>query len=110
MVHVTEYRICKACDERKPTVDFYKTIKDVCKECRDEYTREERQRLREKEELANIKRDEKIRELSRISKKQNKIIEGMEETIADMQEKLGELSVLEVKMKGAILAKRPRAK
>jgi hypothetical protein len=110
MVHVTEYKICKACDERKPTVDFYKTIKDVCKECRDEYTREERQRLREMEELANRKRDEKIKELSRITRKQTKTIEDMEETIADMQEKLGELSVLEVRMKGAVLAKKLRAK
>lgn len=99
MVYVVEYRICGGCDKRKPDVDFYKTIKDICKMCRDEYMREQRQRTKEDEENAAIKRDQVIRKLRKITATQTVDIEKMvseikymEKRMVNMEIRLGDLT------------------
>ncbi|KFH61780.1 hypothetical protein MVEG_12363 [Podila verticillata NRRL 6337] len=93
MVYVMEYRVCGGCDKRKPVVDFYKTIRDVCKICRDEYTRELRQQTKEEEDAINIKRDRDVRRLKKTTMLQANIIERMENEIKSMEKRMVNLEI-----------------
>jgi predicted RNase H-like nuclease (RuvC/YqgF family) len=117
MVYAAEYRLCGACDESKLTTEFYKTIPSVCKSCRNEYTKEERQRSREEEEFANKRRDREINKLKKTTLKQTdaiddmgRAIESMEGEMEAVKEKLDRLSILENKMKGMSIAGKLKAK
>jgi hypothetical protein len=88
MVYAVKYRLCEGCEERKPDVDFYKTIKDVCKMCRDEYTKELRQRTREEKEVIDAKRDRDIKRLKKTTIIQANVIERMENEIRSMERRM----------------------
>lgn len=93
MVYVMEYRVCEGCDKRKPIVDFYKTITDVCRKCRDEYTRELRQQTKEQEEAINIKRDRDIKRLKKTTMLQANIIERMENEFKSMEKRMVNMEI-----------------
>jgi len=112
MVYAMKYRVCNSCGEHKPEVDFYKTIKNMCKMCRDEYVREARHQSKEEEENANKKRDRDIKRLKKMTNDQAEIIDemetkvrSMERKMSDMKIKLDDLSSLEAKLKGASMRK-----
>ena len=88
MVYAVKYRLCESCSERKPDVDFYKTIKDVCKMCRDEYTKELRQRTKEEKEAIDAKRDRDIKRLKKTTGIQASVIERMENEIRSMERRM----------------------
>lgn len=88
MVYVMEYRVCEGCDRRKPAVDFYKTIKDVCKMCRDEYTRELRQQTKEEKEAVEMERDRNIKKLRKTTMLQADTIEQMESKLESMRKRM----------------------
>lgn len=93
MVYVMEYRVCEGCDRRKPDVDFYKTIKDVCKMCRDEYTRELRQQTKEEKEAVEMKRDRDIKRLKKTTMLQANTIEYMENELKSMERRMVNMEI-----------------
>jgi hypothetical protein len=112
MVYTVEYRTCDGCDENKPQTDFYKTIKKICKMCRDEYMKEQRQQSKEEEEIANMKRDQDIKKLKKTTITQRDTIRKMEGTIAIIEERmtnmevgLGDITPSKFKRKGMLRIK-----
>ena len=110
MVYASK-RTCDSCDKSKPDTEFYKTIKDICKICRDERMREERQRSKE-EESVDRKRTQDFRNLRRAVVEQAETIDDMKiqigamrKKMANMREELDELSDLKAKMKGMTLGR-----
>lgn len=93
MVYTMEYRTCDGCNKVKPQTDFYKTIKKICKMCRDEYMREQREQLREEEEIANMKRDQDIKKLKKTTIAQRDTIRKMEDAIAAIEERMANMEV-----------------
>ena len=108
-----KYRTCDSCGENKPDTEFYKTIKDVCKTCRRQQMREERQQFKEHEhEIIDIKRAQDFKNLKRTVGEQSDIIGDMKAQIktmrrnmANMREELEELSELKARMKGMTLGR-----
>ena len=107
----TKYRTCNSCGHNKSDTEFYKTIKDVCKICRNEQTREERERIRE-HEIIDIKRAQDFKSLKRTVVEQadtigdmKNQIKTMRKTMTTMREELEELSDLKAKMKGMTLGR-----
>jgi predicted RNase H-like nuclease (RuvC/YqgF family) len=106
-----KYITCNSCGENKQDTEFYKTIKGVCKMCRDQQMREERQRFKE-HEIIDIKRAQNFKNLKRTVAEQSDIIGDMKAQIktmrrnmADMREELEELSDLKARMKGMTLGR-----
>ncbi|KAG0094120.1 hypothetical protein BGZ92_007645 [Podila epicladia] len=93
MVYSVSYKACEGCDKVKPETDFYKTIKKICKVCRDEYMREQREQTKEEEEIANAKRDSDIRKLKKTTITQRDAIRKMEDAIAVMQERMTDMEL-----------------
>ena len=93
MVYAVKYRLCESCDKQKPDVDFYKTIKDVCKVCRDEYTRELRQQTKEEREAIDAKRDRDIKKLKKTTIIQAGVIERMESEIRSMERRMVNMEI-----------------
>ena len=93
MVYSVSYKACEGCDRVKPETDFYKTIKKICKVCRDEYMKEQREQTKEEEEIANAKRDSDIRKLKKTTIIQRDAIRKMEDAIANMGERMANMEV-----------------
>lgn len=93
MVYAMKLRVCGGCEEQKPDVDFYKTIKDVCKMCRDEYTKEMRQRTKEEREAVEMKRDRDIKKLKKTTMIQANIIEHMENELKSMERRMVNMEI-----------------
>lgn len=93
MVYSVSYKACEGCDRVKPETDFYKTIKKICKVCRDEYMREQRERTKEEEEIADAKRDFDIRKLKKTTIIQRDAIRKMGDTIVSMEERMANMEL-----------------
>ena len=112
MVYTATYRVCNNCDRNKLEEDFYKTIKDVCKTCRDEYTREIRQQSKEERNIIDMRRDKDIKKLKKITDTHDETIDdvkskvkSIEKKLDTMMTKLEDLSLLEARLKGASMRK-----
>lgn len=106
-----KYKTCDSCGENKSDTEFYKTIKGVCKTCRDQQMREERQRFKE-HEIIDKKRAQDFKNLKRTVGEQADTIgdmraqiKTMRKNMADMREELEELSDLKARMKGMTLGR-----
>jgi hypothetical protein len=93
MAYAVKYRLCESCDEQKSDVNFYKTIKDVCKMCRDEYTKELRQRTKEEREAIDEKRDRDIKKLKKTTIIQASVIGRMESEIRSMEKRMVSMEI-----------------
>jgi predicted RNase H-like nuclease (RuvC/YqgF family) len=107
-----KHRTCDSCDESKPDTEFYKTIKDVCKICRDERMQEERQRSKEDSDNGIDKHTRDFKNLKRTVGEQTETIgdmksqiKSMRKNMANMREELDELSDLKARMKGMTLGR-----
>ena len=106
-----KYKTCNFCGENKSDTEFYKTIKDVCKTCRNQQMREERQRFKE-HEIIDKKRDQDFKSLKRTVGEQADTISDMRAQIktmrknmANIRDELEELSELKARMKGMTLGR-----